>query len=447
MPSLTDRTPLVVTALAVAVSFFGCAVTPADIEHWERTQKGPGKIVAVLLSDDYPTDLRVAAAVALVDMERNDVEGIEQLGLAIDRLAEEDPAAVIAIVDGTTPELVRILGENVTPQAGAPASAPPSLQIRAKDAAFRLSQRGSDASKAHLGRAILDWFAVDYARRAMAGRVSAEQAAELFGDAGAQMLVSAMHERMPKEMLPRIVERAVELGSASTKAAAAERIIAVERAMESAEFLVWLESQIHTALSRDGAEPDPARVTGTAMLNRERFINDGALPAMRFLADQRAVADRLLEIAASNAPAGYEGEVLEAFEIRRARALSALEGKAKPEHVARLLPLALGTDVPVGVRDLAFNRLADAGSVEAIAPMWPLVQAVAAPDASREETARVRLVRMKAGELVLRLGRADTVTELLRRLPRGNAAAFEPDELIVYAHRAAEMDAPPTAEL
>ncbi len=424
-------------------------MTAADIAHWQRTQKGPGKIVAVLLSDDYPTELRVDAARALVEMERVDVDGVEQLGLALDRLVEAEPSGAATIVDGLAPRLVEVLSEPAaTPEGDDGAtSAPPQRQVRAKDAAFRVSARASAPTKASLGRAILDWFAADYARRAMLGVVSAEQAAEAFGDEGALMLVRAMSERMPKEMLPRMTQRAAELGSPATRSAAADRVVAIERAMEGPEFLAWLEAQIRRTLTRDGNEPDAARVQLTAALNREKFINDGALPAMRFLADQPAVAERLLQIAETPTPAGLEGEVREGFEARRARALAALEGKTTPEQVGRLLALATGADVPLPVRDLAFNRLADAGSAEAIAPMWPLVQAVAAPGASRDEVERVRLLRMKAGELVLVLGKADGMRELLRRLPRGNAASYEPDELQVYAYRIAEIPEPPLDEI
>ncbi len=437
-------------ALVAAFCLAACHVTTADIAHWKRTQKGPGKIVAVLLSHEYPTELRVDAALALVEMERVDVDGVEQLGLAVERLAADDRARLGAIVDGLAPELVRLLAAGATPPAADadPASAaPPLLQVRAKDAAFRVSAHASAGAKARLGRALLDWFAADYPRRAMIGAVSAEQAAEAFGEEGAMMLVRAMTERMPKEMLPRMAERAAAIGNAATKSAAAERLVVIERAMEGPQFLGWLEGQIRKALTRDGQEPEAARVRLTAALNRERFINDGALPAMRFFADQPTIAERLLQIAESKPPAGLEGEVLEGFEQRRARALAALEGKTKPEHVARLLPLALDADAPLPVRDLAFNRLADAGNKEAIAPMWPLVSAVAAPDAPREESERVRLLRMKAGELVLKLGQGEALRELLRRLPYGNAAAYEPDELMVYAYRIAEMREPPAAEL
>jgi hypothetical protein len=427
----------------------GCQVTPADITHWQRTQKGPGKIVRVLLEDRFSTELRVDAALALVELDRADVDGVQQLGLVIDRLATDDPEALAAIAAGATPDLVEKLQAPEAEAEGAEAeeatgAAPSPAEVRAKDAAFLVAEHAPADARAKLGHALLDWFAADYARRAMVGNVSADQAAAAFGDEGAKMLVQAMNERLPKELLPRMAERAAELGGAETKASAAARVIAIERAMEGQGFLDWLKDQIRTALTRDGHAPEEARVEAAASLNRERFINDGALPAMKFLSSEAAVADRLLEIAASTPPAGLEGDLREAFDARRARALAALEGQAKPAHVARLLPLALSSDVPLPVRDLAFNRLGDTGSRDAIAPMWALVEAVPAPGAPREEVEMARLLRMKAGELVLELGGPSIVDELLRRLPRARDAAFEADELEVYAGQMSEMSEPPT---
>jgi hypothetical protein len=66
------RSLLAVMALS---ALLGCKVNSDDIEYWRRTVKGPRKIVAVLLSDHYSLELRTRAATALVEMERNDVEG------------------------------------------------------------------------------------------------------------------------------------------------------------------------------------------------------------------------------------------------------------------------------------------------------------------------------------------------------------------------------------
>ena len=62
-------------SISVLMLVGGCKVTSEDIEYWKGTVKGPGKIVAVMLADKYPMELRTQAALALVDMERPDRDG------------------------------------------------------------------------------------------------------------------------------------------------------------------------------------------------------------------------------------------------------------------------------------------------------------------------------------------------------------------------------------
>ena len=68
-----------VLAMLALSALLGCKVNSDDLEYWRRTVKGPRKIVAVLLSDHYDIELRTRAATALVEMERNDVEGLALL--------------------------------------------------------------------------------------------------------------------------------------------------------------------------------------------------------------------------------------------------------------------------------------------------------------------------------------------------------------------------------
>ena len=68
----------------------GCKVTADDIEYWKGTVKGPGKIVAVLLAERYPMELRTQAALALVEMERTDVNGVGELQRAVQQIQSSD---------------------------------------------------------------------------------------------------------------------------------------------------------------------------------------------------------------------------------------------------------------------------------------------------------------------------------------------------------------------
>lgn len=66
---MRSRTAAPVISLLLCIAMSGCKVTTEDIDYWMGTQKGPGKIVAVLLADKYEDELRVHAALALVRME------------------------------------------------------------------------------------------------------------------------------------------------------------------------------------------------------------------------------------------------------------------------------------------------------------------------------------------------------------------------------------------
>ena len=61
------------TALAIAMmtaaSSSGCRVDQDDIQRWEKTERGPDKLVAVIAHDKYDPTLRVEAALALVRMK------------------------------------------------------------------------------------------------------------------------------------------------------------------------------------------------------------------------------------------------------------------------------------------------------------------------------------------------------------------------------------------
>src|SRR5690606_34009061 len=132
--------------------------------------------------------------------------------LAVDRLHEDDPEALAAITAAATPGLEAILAE-------APAEGDarvPQLAVRAKDAAFHLASKADADSRARLGAAMLAWYAADYARRATAGDVSGKQVADAYGDEGAQMLVRALDEHLPNELLPRLVAKVTEIGAAET---------------------------------------------------------------------------------------------------------------------------------------------------------------------------------------------------------------------------------------
>jgi hypothetical protein len=337
------------------------------------------------------------------------------------------------VIDGITPGLIALMRGQGAAQAPAEAGLmppPTAQQKRAKDAGFLLIARASPATRAALTEAVVGWYVQDFGGRLLAGNYSAEQVVRALGAPGAAVLVNALNARMAKEAMTKVAELVGQLGDPAAKARTAARLIEIEREMESEPFLNWLKGTIRAQLqaaATAGRAVNEARVTEVATFNREGFINDGALPAMKFLADQPTVAARLLEIASQPST---EGDLPSE---RRKRALMALEGKATQGMLQQLLTIALDPAAPTTVRDYSFDRVGDIRSAEALPRLWPIV--------SNKDDWRLR---WRVGEMVLSIGGAGVTTEFLTKLPAGADVTYAPEELAGYATRMGQLTPLPT---
>lgn len=410
------RTMVGVVGLFCALSAIGCKVNGADVDTWKGTMKGPGKIVAVILAEKYDIALRTHAALALVQMERQDVDGVAELQHALQALPVETRTT---IVDGLVPGLETMMTTAVDKPADNADEGPPPHQVRAKDAAFLLTSQASPATREALTKSVISWYVEDFNGRSLAGNFSAEQVVRALGAPAASILVDALSSELPQQALVKLSELIGQLGSPEGKAKAGSRLVAIEREMEGDKFLTWLKGKIKEQMASSGATPDDGKITKVAELNRHNFIVDGSIPALKYLADQKEVCDRLLEIAST---AGGDQ-----ITVRRTRALQALEGKVSKVHLQQLLALALDKANPVSVRDYAFDRVGDIRSPDAIPPMWVLVS----------DAADGRL-RWRASELVLALGGPAVIAEFFSKLPGGDTE-FAPEELEGYASRMGQM--------
>jgi hypothetical protein len=416
------ETVLCVAVLGPLVACAGCKVTANDVEYWKGTAKGPGKIVAVMLADKYDIPLRTQAAMALVEMERQDVDGLTELQKALQRLEAGDR---VQIVSGMVPLLEQMMKRPATsPQTDPNATTPPH-QIRAKDSAFLVISAADQQSRDRLTKDVINWYVEDFETRSIAGNYSAEQIVRALGSPAATVLVEALNAKLPQQALIKLSELIGQLGNASAKQKAALRIVQIEKEMEGDAFLLWLQDEIKKQLDSKKAT-EPGYLTKMAAINRQKFIIEGALPAMKHLANQKEVSDRLVEIAST---AGDDNQT-----DRRVTALQALEGNAIKAHLQQLLALALDPKNPVPVRDYAFDRVGDIRSTEAIAPMWPLV-----------EDAKEPRLRWRAGELVLAIGGNGVLAQFFSKLPSGDKVEYQPEELEGYASRMSQMNPLPVA--
>jgi hypothetical protein len=393
-------------------------VTSSDIDQWKGTRKGPGKMVAVMLANKFDLPLRTYAALELVEMERQDVDGVTEMQRAIQKL---DPDTRVKVVEGLADGLIALMKK--PPEKPSQDGAPPAYQVRAKDAAFLLVSSASPEVREKLTQAVVSWYTADFNGRSLSGNFSAEQVVRGLGASAARSLVDALNAELPQQALIKLAELIGQIGDAPTRQRAGQRLVQIEREMEGPKFLEWLKGQIVEQMkAAGGAVPDAARITKAAELNRENFIDNGVIPAMKYVADQPEVTARLLEIASHK-----DSKLTD----RRTRALQALEGKLGPEHVDQVLALALDASNPVAVRDYAFDRVGDTRSPKALASMWPLLQS---------EDQRLR---WRAGELILAIGGPAVLSDFFAKLPSGAGVAYEPEELDGYAQRMAQMSPAP----
>lgn len=427
---------------AVVLLVAGCKVDSDDVQEWKGTVKGPTRLAAVIRSDRYDPELRTEAAMAMVEMDRSDVDGVALLKKSLDDLQAEDPRAAQKIVTGMIPRLQALLAQTPDPQS----SGLDPRQVRAKDAAYMVIPYARSEDRDPLVRSVVSWYSVDFEGRSLAGDYSAEQVTRALGAEAAAMLVDTLDEKMSPQAMIKIAEIIGEDGDEETQERAAKRLVEIERQMEKPAFLSWLGEQIRASLEASGEQVDEPRLNALALYNRESYINQGALAAMHHLAGREAVATRLLRIADTKPGPNDPAAWVERLDARRATALKALEGHVERVHLNRLLSIALDPTNPIEVRDYAFDRVGDIQSGDAIPRLWPLVERAGctASSCSSAEELDKRL-RWRAGELVLSLGGPPMIVPFSERLPSAPGIQYEPEELEGYATRMSQMTPRPTS--
>jgi hypothetical protein len=392
-----------------------CKVTTEDIEHWKGTVKGPGKIVAVMLADKYPIELRTQAALALVDMERPDRDGTADLQQALQRLDETTRNDIIrGMVEGLEAQMKQ--ADPSKAENGGPAP----RQVRAKDAAFLLITHAPSDVKARLTVDVVNWYVEDFNGRSLAGNYSAEQVVRALGSPAAKVLVKGLKARAPQQALVKMAQLIGQIADPDARKEAGTRVIAIEQEMSSKDFLDWIKQTLRAqaAAQNPPVKLDEKKLDVAATKNRDSFVNDGVIPAMKWLADEPLVKQRLLALARTpgNDP------------MKRVHALQALEGKVDKSDLQPILAMALDNANPPNVRDYAFDRVGDIKAPEAMPQLWPLVSS----------TGDARL-RWRAGELVLAIGGPAVVSEFFARLPK-ESGEFPAEELEGYALRLGQMN-------
>ncbi len=399
----------------------GCAVKSQDIQKWKTTVKGPGKLAAVVGADKYSTELRAEAALALVELNRADVDGVAELLRAFRRIEPEDKRAIIA-------RMVPDLEERLTQGEVKLGEEPDVDEVRAKDAAFILLPHTDEETRKTLSQALITWYAKDINGRSLSGSASSDQVIRAIGPPAAPVLLEAMNQEMPPEVLVKVAEAIAAVGSGEQKQQAAKHLLEIEKSVREPAYVSWLEQEIVKQLSEDQKQQklDESRLRRAAIYNQQIRIVNGVLVAMKHLGSEPAVAERLVTIASTTDKA-YSTE-------EKAAALQALEGHVERKHQDAMLSLALDESKPAQLRDLAFDRLGEVATEGVLPRMWPLFAS------SADEK-----LRWHVGELILSVGGPESLTRFFRTL--SPASSYSPEELDGYAARISQMKPLPVATM
>jgi len=353
-----SRTGLAALVLALPLAF-ACQYTAQDIEEWKATRKGPGKIVAVLQAEKYPVELRVRAAMALIEMNREDVQPLRELGRAFQRITVEDR---VPLISAMVPQIEAALRAPATERGPSP------VQVRAKDAAFLLLDFSTGAERVRLEDALLSWLTADLNNRWMTGENSADKIVRQVGARAARALVATMTP--DQAAIVQVAGLIKEVGDAEAKAAASTQLVQV----------------------------------ATAQAGLPRGVREPTLEAMMMIGG-RPIVEWALALALVPPPA--EEAARRQFAQVQVFAIRAIKQHILPTDLDRLFAIATNASLPSDLRDEGFERISDLRTPDAVPKLWPLLE-------SDDER-----VRWRAGDLILSSGGPSVVRELLTKLPAG----------------------------
>ncbi len=418
------------------LSFVGCRITSHDVERWSHTKQGPKKLIAVLTHPKYGLDLRVEAAMTLVEMRpRNGKrvgivgdEGDDDNPGLISALAELAPSQRNKIVARMVPKLVEGMGQAI-PEKEDGSHADPTFPY--KDAAYALltfeqeQLVANEEDRQSLKKALAAWCVIDFARRV-------DDASQLYGVEAVLKYLKADGVRSMPELLapdaPKIdlmAKLIADLADAQTKLAASTKLVGIAKHVNSPK---WREEKAAAVkAANEASKLSPTKEQFEAQL--EQYQEETLLKVFGSMKKVGGVpiVDYLLEFA-STADQGDK---------KRAAALAALEGnivkcKAKDcdaatlAKIEKVMAIARSDDAPDLVRDQALRRIGEMPRELVVDKLYALF--------SHEKWK----IRWMAADLVLSMSEAGNLEEFMSKLAEHatKAAISEP---LQYGFRIGEL--------
>lgn len=424
------------TALAIGLVTTGCRTSDSDIHRWADTLQGPRKLASVVTHDKFPLDLRVEAAMTLVEMKprsgkRVGIEGVdndpEQPGL-VGAISSLTPAARARIIEKLVPKLIEKMNEP-PPKAQGGQPAPPDPSFPYKDAAFALltSDDGAlisdEGIKKQLRDALAKWALTDFAARLeeSSQMFGLEQVLRALGAQGVRGLPSLIAPGAKK--IDRMSDLIADLGDAETKLRASKKLVAVASEVDSDHWKKQKAPAVEAANKASKLEPTKRQFDAQLDQYQEEELMR-VFGSMKKVGGQPAV-EYLIRFA----------EDKDKPTKRRSAAVAALEGhldKNKPDEVEAMLKLAGASDTPDNVRDQALRRVGEMPRKLVVNKLYGLF---------RNDNWKIRWV---AAELVLKMSDTSQVGEFMSKI--GHAEGMAITEPLRYGALIGDMKGKQTPE-
>ncbi|MFO7180995.1 MAG: hypothetical protein DIU78_020005 [Pseudomonadota bacterium] len=426
---------LAMATIVAALTAGACRTSNEDIERWATRSQGPKKLVAVLVHDKYPLELRVEAALTLIGIKprngrRVGIQGSDEHIGFVAALAQLSPAARAAIVEALVPRLEAEMRKPFPKSAaGQPAAGDPSAPY--KDAAFALLTHDGGALvadpelRARLRSALATWSTTNFAERI-------EDPSQIYGIEQVMRELRAEGARLlPPLMVPnaakidRMAELVADFGDPATKLLGSQRLVAIANYVASNAWIEHKTPIVQAANKASKLNPSPERFQQQLKQYQEEELLR-VMASMKRLGG-RPVVDYLLAFARDESRS----------EKLRASAMAALQNnldRNDPAHADAVLEIARAPSSPDQLRDVALQRAAEFPRSLVIDKLYGLFS---------HDNWKVRWV---AADLVLRMSEAGDLEGFFTRLGKIRTMAIA--EPLRYGSRIAALKGtPPVVQL
>ncbi|MCK9461309.1 MAG: hypothetical protein M0R80_16900 [Proteobacteria bacterium] len=198
---------------SVASILVACEIDQGKIDLWKTTENGPKKLAGALIDPEQPLEVRVKAAIALVE-----IKNWELYRESFQKMEKGDAQKVIA---GLAPELARI---SKSESPGQPERSLAKKQIDAKDGLYLLLDFAGPENRDAVEKPLIAWCVEgNYNIRAMAG-YNIRTIVKKIGGPAAQALTELLDmDQIAIEPIAKLIR---DVGDAPAPAMASEHVAA-----------------------------------------------------------------------------------------------------------------------------------------------------------------------------------------------------------------------------